>query len=303
MTLGGPMAVIHDEWRVHQGIHPGYGLWTGSTTFTVGRAVEQLQAGEGEDEEEEDPEGGESEQYEPSMSEEGGNEEGDTRGGGADQGPSDRGGAGRVSEEEPEPEAKHYEALSDEAKTLAEKYVSLVQGGFENQAEHWERLVLAGNNLLTEAGSVEEAAKSLWQIREEKGLANLAGIDSKRLDQILHPDLLAYLRDVRKRGMAARFCGPRTRVRTRLHPNARKNLDQVYKQIAKDLGKHRVLLVGSDHPGLRHTVCSPFEAVAKMNPDRTISSEERFWCTTRGASMRGPASICIHQLCSHPTPR
>lgn len=72
ITLRGSMAVvIYDEWRVHQGIAPGYGLWTGSTTFTVGRAADELQAeeddrGRGEDEEHE---GGESEQYEPSMSE------------------------------------------------------------------------------------------------------------------------------------------------------------------------------------------------------------------------------------------
>lgn len=119
-------------------------------------------------------------------------------------------------------------------------------------------------------------------MREERGLANLAGVKDKRLDGVLHPDLLAYLREVRGRGMAARFQGPRTRVRTRLHPNARKNLDQVFRQIAKDVGKHRVLLVGSEHAGLCHTVCSPFETVAKMNPDRTISSEQRLVHDQRG---------------------
>ena len=29
LTPGGSRAVIHDEWRVHPGINPGYGLWTG----------------------------------------------------------------------------------------------------------------------------------------------------------------------------------------------------------------------------------------------------------------------------------
>lgn len=127
--------------------------------------------------------------------------------------------------------------------------------------EDWLELVGIGNRLLSAAGTVEGAARSLWQVREERGLANLAGVKDKRLDGVLHPDLLAYLREVRGRGMAARFQGPRTRVRTRLHPNARKNLDQVFRQIAKDVGKHRVLLVGSEHAGLCHTVCSPFETV------------------------------------------
>lgn len=35
------MALIDDEWRVHKDINPGYGLWTGSTTFIVGRAIDQ----------------------------------------------------------------------------------------------------------------------------------------------------------------------------------------------------------------------------------------------------------------------
>ena len=282
LTPGGSRAVIHDEWRVHPGINPGYGLWTGSTAFTVGHAVNEEPVEEDDGGENDEPEGGESEQYEPSDPEDEDGDGGGVRSGGGD---SDRDGAGqfgRRSEEEPEPEAKFYQAPSESAKVMAEKYVDIVQKGFANEAELWEQLVSAGNGLLSEAGSVAEAAKSLWQVREEKGLANLAGIESKSLDRVLHPDLLAYLRDVRTRGMAARFCGPRTRVRTRLHPNARKNLDQVYKQIAKDVGKHRVLLVGSDHPGLRHAVCSPFETVAKMNPDRTISTEQRLVHDQRG---------------------
>ena len=282
MTLGGSVAVVDDEWRVHRGIHPGYGLWTGSTTFTVGRAADELHQAEDDQEgEEEDPEGGESEEYEPSTpgaEGEGGNPP--QTGGERRAGSMERSGEG--GGEEPEPEMKNYEAPSTEAKTIAEKYVECVQAGFANQVEDWKQLVGIGNELLTQAGTVEGAAKSLWQVREEKGLANLSGVKSERLDQVLHPDLLAYLRDVRKKGMAARFQGQRTRVKTRLHPNARKNLDQVYKQIAKDVGRHRVLLVGSDHPGLCHTVCSPFETVAKMLPDRTISTEQRLVHDQRG---------------------
>ena len=280
ITLGGSMALIDDEWRVHRGINPGYGWWTGSTTFIVGRAIDEENAEEEGDDDQPPEEGGESQDGEEADDDE--EEEGreDRGAGGARESDSDDF-SGRRSVAEPEPE-EGYQAPNDEAKKCAEDYVEKVQKGFCNSVDDWLELVGIGNRLLAAAGTVEEAAKSLWQVREERGLANLAGVKDKRLDGVLHPDLLAYLRDVRGRGMAARFQGPRARVRTRLHPNARKNLDQVFRQIAKDVGKHRVLLVGSEHSGLCHTVCSPFETVAKMNPDRTVSSEQRLVHDQRG---------------------
>lgn len=278
ITLGGSMALIDDEWRVHKDINPGYGLWTGSTTFIVGRAIDQEQAA-GEEEEPPGDEGGESGEEEEQEGESGEEASGERQAGGAEVSGSES--YGRRSQEEPEPEVA-YQAPSDEAKKCAENCVEKIQSGFSNSVEDWLELVHLGNQLLTASGSVEGAAKSLWQVREEKGLANLAGVRDRRLDEVLHPDLLAYLREVREKGMAARFNGPRTRVRTRLHPNARKNLDQVYHQIAKDVGKHRVLLASSEHAGLCHTVCSPFETVAKMNPDRTVSAEQRLVHDQRG---------------------
>lgn len=272
------MALIDDEWRVHKDINPGYGLWTGSTTFIVGRAIDQEQAA-GEEEEPPGDEGGESGEEEEQEGESGEEASGERQAGGAEVSGSES--YGRRSQEEPEPEVA-YQAPSDEAKKCAENCVEKIQSGFSNSVEDWLELVHLGNQLLTASGSVEGAAKSLWQVREEKGLANLAGVRDRRLDEVLHPDLLAYLREVREKGMAARFKGPRTRVRTRLHPNARKNLDQVYHQIAKDVGKHRVLLASSEHAGLCHTVCSPFETVAKMNPDRTVSAEQRLVHDQRG---------------------
>ena len=62
---------------------------------------------------------------------------------------------------------------------------------------------------------------------------------------------------------------------TQPHPRARDNLNQVYKQLMKDVAKHRVLVVSSNHPGLRHTASSPFETVPKMLPNRTLSTEVR----------------------------
>ena len=52
-------------------------------------------------------------------------------------------------------------------------------------------------------------------------------------------------------------------------------MNQVYKQLMKDVMQHRVLVVNADHPCLNHAVSSPFEAVPKMLPNRALSSEVR----------------------------
>ena len=103
------------------------------------------------------------------------------------------------------------------------------------------------DSLLSEAGSVRAAAESLWAAREQEGLNNFKGVEDEYLDTILRPDLLAYLRDVRRKGMAARCVGPRERRKAKLHPNAKRNVDQLYKQIWKDVRKHRVLVVDASH--------------------------------------------------------
>ena len=54
-------------------------------------------------------------------------------------------------------------------------------GRFENTAEGWTELVRRGNQLVETAGSVQKAAESLWEVREERDLMNLAGIDSGRV--------------------------------------------------------------------------------------------------------------------------
>ena len=102
----------------------------------------------------------------------------------------------------------------------------------------------AGDELLRVAGSVTKAAESLWESRQRMGRNNLAGVDNPRLDTILHPDVLAYLRSVRFNGMRARFTGPRQRVKACLHPNAKKNLGQVYSQLWKMEGREEATSVG-----------------------------------------------------------
>ena len=101
---------------------------------------------------------------------------------------------------------------------------------------------------------------------------------------MLHPDLLAYLRDVRRHGVSARCCGERVKQRAKLHPNARKHVNQLCRQIWKDVGKHRVLAAPSSHPALEQVVASPFDAVDKMLPDRSIAPDKRIVHDQRGVN-------------------
>ena len=167
------------------------------------------------------------------------------------------------------------ERMSDEVKEAAFNYVRVIDSIQDKEVETWRRVCRAGDQLLTGAGSVEVAAKALWIAREQLGMNNLGGVDESKLDELLPGELLAYLREVRSWGMPARFQGERSRVKTQPHPRARANMNQVYEQLMKDVAKHRVLVVDSAHAGLQHTISSPFEAVPKMLPNRTLSKEVR----------------------------
>ena len=79
------------------------------------------------------------------------------------------------------------------------------------------------------------------------------------------------------------MCGG-ARLKARPHPNARRHLDQLYKQIWKDVVKHRVLVVPSDHPAMDDVLSSPFNAVDKMLPDRTIAVDKRIVHDQRGVN-------------------
>ena len=176
-------------------------------------------------------------------------------------------------------QAEVYFAPNKEAGIAAEQYVEVTLSMAVDKRpgcpSAWKKVCDAGQDLVRKAGSVTEAAKSLWQVREKKGLVNLKGVQNPCLDTILHPDLLAYLRDVRQFGLAARHGGPRSRMRAKVHPNGRRNLGQVYKQIWKDIVKMRVLVVPAGEPLLGNVVSSPFDAVDKMLPDRSVAPDKR----------------------------
>ena len=261
----GARVVIEDYWRIEGEINVGYGLWRGATIFArIGYGFDEEDLSEILNFDFEDYDYDESEEDEDAEVVPIGMRVVTDSCGSA---PARGAGGGTVV----------YQAPNSESQQAAALYVDYVQEKFENKAEHWQCLAQLGSDLVKTAGGVRQAAESLWELRESRDMMNLKGVDDKDLDTILHPDHLAYLRDVRQFGMAARYLGPRCRVRAGLHPNARKNLGQVYKQIGKDVGKHRVLVLRDDTAEelVGGVIASPFEAVDKMNPDRSIAEDKR----------------------------
>ena len=163
----------------------------------------------------------------------------------------------------------------DKLETLAREYIQVINTLGVGTVTDWEKVLTCGDALLSAAGSVEGAARALWDARKENSLDNLKGVNSPELDAILHPLLLEYLRSVEENGMVARHPGSDSRVSSGLHPNAKLHLNQVYKQIFKDVKKHRVLVTKQGNSALGPTVSSPFEAVDKMMPDRSIAPDKR----------------------------
>ena len=261
---------VVDNWRQEGEKPTKVPLWTGYTIlhFTGFDMLKDVP----EDENEEGPrpgddgdEDGEEEDYDPDEDEEDGGGAGDSEPGPPEQKRQRTAGA----------EDSTARGCPDSVKEAAQKYIEVVDNLEGQGPRAWASVCNQGNALLEAAGSVQGAAEALWLVREEQNRNNLAGVDDPGLDNLLHPDHLAYLREVRQEGMAARFQGSRTRTPSRLHPRARENLDQVYAQLMKDIYKHRVLVVSSNHGNLSATVSSPFETVPKMLPNRSLSKEMR----------------------------
>ena len=257
-----------DNWRERGEANPEIGFWTGRTVLVFqgkGLPWEIYNAEENEDDEDENDFGEE----DPPEEEE-------------EVTPSTMFQSPLASEFEEGRSRSRSRARSSGGRREGHQEALLSLG--EPTAEEWAKILRAGNCLLEKAKSVEEAARWLWRARREKGLDNLKGIQEPVLDGILHPDLLAYLRSVHRNGMQARHVGERRRMTAGLHPKAKQNVDQVYKQIWKDVKKNRVLVVAQDNPALKDTMSSPFEAVDKMMPDRSISVEKRIAHDQRGVN-------------------
>ena len=118
------------------------------------------------------------------------------------------------------------EGIGEAVQTAAFTYVEVIDKIEDQEAATWRKVKKAGDELLRAAGTVERAAVALWIVREKLGRNNLQGVDDPDLDGLLHPDHLAYLREIRAKGMPARYEGERRRVRAQPHPRARENLGQ-----------------------------------------------------------------------------
>ena len=184
-------------------------------------------------------------------------------------------GWGNATEDTRAGSTEGYRAPTDEAKVAAHECIKLTQQAGAGSPAAWKQVCDGGESLVRRAGSVRKAAESLWEAREEQGLNNLCNVEDPYLDTVLHPDLLAYLRDVRRSGLAARYLGERRRCQAKVHPNGRRNLAQVYRQIWKDVRKLRVLVVPSRLECLGPVISSPFDAVDKMLPDRSVAPDKR----------------------------
>eukprot|EP00971_Amphidinium_carterae_P037954 746150-Amphidinium_carterae.2 len=157
----------------------------------------------------------------------------------------------------------------------------------------WGRASWLGTELLTLAGSVSHAAIALWKVRASMGLDNLEGVQSSELESVIDPTHLEYLRNVQYKGVNARCDQPedlRTRFASKPHSSATEALNQVYAQIWKDVHKGRVLVTAQRAHEGRRTHSSPFAAVSKQNPDRSVSVNKRVVHDQRSANAQCPSA-------------
>eukprot|EP00435_Cladocopium_sp_Y103_P065576 s1381_g27.t1 len=206
-TARGVRVVIDDDWRSEGEVDVGYGEWTGHTVFTLqGNATPQEHVFRGSDEDEDSDAthtgGGEPSNDTPTMEDEFGTEDGPHQAdgsGGVQGGPNqaevngehDHGDGGTRAGGEVRGQGDS-QTLGGQLRSelnsgtgprdktthqLAEIYTEVVEKDFCNTAEGWAAIVRAGNQLVRSAGGVKEAAEALWQVREERDLMNLKGIE------------------------------------------------------------------------------------------------------------------------------
>ena len=157
----------------------------------------------------------------------------------------------------------------------ATAYLEGVTGRKEGTAKAWVEAAREGRELVEAAGSVRHAAEALWRARRETGRDNLKGVHEKDWEGTVDCHLLEYLRHVERKGVPARSVGARERVSALPHTSAMDALGQVYQQIYKDVAKGRVLVVPTKVVAREPVMSSPFGAVPKMLPDRSLSEEKR----------------------------
>ena len=168
---------------------------------------------------------------------------------------------------------------------LAKAYLKGVTSHKEGSKSAWAQAAHDGEALLNASGSVEAAARALWDARRTVGLDNLRGVHSADLEGKMDSTLLGYLRDVEVNGAPARSSEERTRTEAKPHQSALACLDQTLKQVRKDVHKARVLVIPTRcEPLLAGVHSSSFGAVEKLNPERSVSTDNRVVHDQRGVN-------------------
>ena len=189
---------------------------------------------------------------------------------GADMGPTDR---RRVGGSQPNVEGSQP-SIDGEVDELADEYLKFVAAHPTGSPSSWRGAALRGGALVRAGGDVTGAAEALWRARRRGGWDQLKGVQDPGLDGLIAEDLLQYLRWVETEGVPARSTEPRARREAKPHQSATNAKSQLYKQTWKDVHKGRVLITDKGAP-TQHVHSSPFGAVDKLLPDRTLSSDKR----------------------------
>ena len=76
---------------------------------------------------------------------------------------------------------------------------------------------------------------------------HLAGLADKDLGGLVDPDLLAFVQEIARNGVAARSAEAGPRWRTKPHRSVLEHLEEAYQKMWKDAHRGRALLCSAEH--------------------------------------------------------
>ncbi|MEC8942672.1 MAG: hypothetical protein VYC95_08070, partial [Verrucomicrobiota bacterium] len=168
------------------------------------------------------------------------------------------------------------------AAALARKYwasmsVSLPEQGSQAFVAAMRAAVLAGDELLALLGSWHKAVHVIRRVWREDHGNHLAGAHSEKLEGMVSPELLEYIRRVSTSGVPSRTPNrPTHRVQAEAHNSAKEHIDEVLHKIFKIASKGRILLCSSaSEPYLEGVISTPMGRVPKLLTNRTVSPDGR----------------------------
>ena len=122
------------------------------------------------------------------------------------------------------------------------------------------------------------------------------------MEELLPQALLGYLRRTHQDGVRAYSTAPRVRQESKVHASALGAMGQLYNQVWKDVHAGMVL-VGLK--GRREiwggVLSSPFGAVDKLLPDRTVAPDKRIVHDKKFSGLNGTCEPGWHPLLCSPS--